>query len=161
MQNVAVIGFFRLRARLAADDLFEESASGARVITVNRPNRHRAPYRFAHYIVIVRHRYRLYYYEHGKLVRDFAVARSVEIEPGAGLTVFTGETGAGKSLIVDALAFVFGARRGREVVASGAERCCVAGCTAAGASGVGVGIATSGRGRTSTMVSAIVVFPPA
>lgn len=67
-------GFFRLRARLAADDRFEESASGARVITVNRPNRHRVPYRFAHYIVIVRHRYRLYYYEHGKLVRDFAVA---------------------------------------------------------------------------------------
>ena len=53
------------------------------------------------------------------------MARSVVIEPGAGLTVFTGETGAGKSLVVDALAFVFGARRGREVIATGAERATV------------------------------------
>lgn len=58
-------------------------------------------------------------------ITDFAVARSVVIEPGAGLTVFTGETGAGKSLVVDALAFVFGARRGREVIATGAERATV------------------------------------
>lgn len=55
-------------------------------------------------------------------VRDFAVARDVAVEPGPGLNVFTGETGAGKSLIVDALAFAFGARRGREVVATGADR---------------------------------------
>lgn len=41
------------------------------------------------------------------------------------MTVFTGETGAGKSLVVDALAFVFGARRGREVIATGAERAAV------------------------------------
>lgn len=58
-------------------------------------------------------------------VHDFAVARGVTIEPGAGLNVFTGETGAGKSLIVDALAFVFGGRRGREVIATGAERATV------------------------------------
>lgn len=58
-------------------------------------------------------------------ITDFAVARSVVIEPGRGLTVFTGETGAGKSLVVDALAFVFGARRGREVIATGAERATV------------------------------------
>ncbi|HMO55313.1 MAG TPA: DNA repair protein RecN, partial [Tepidiformaceae bacterium] len=58
-------------------------------------------------------------------ITDFAVARSVRIEPGGGLTVFTGETGAGKSLVVDALAFVFGARRGREVIATGAERAVV------------------------------------
>lgn len=58
-------------------------------------------------------------------ILDFAVARSVVIEPGSGLNVFTGETGAGKSLVVDALAFVSGGRRGREVIASGAERAVV------------------------------------
>lgn len=58
-------------------------------------------------------------------ILDFAVARSVVIEPGKGLNVFTGETGAGKSLVVDALAFVSGGRRGREVIASGAERAMV------------------------------------
>ncbi len=59
------------------------------------------------------------------VITDFAVARSVTIEPGPGLNVFTGETGAGKSLAVDALAFALGARRGREVVATGADRATV------------------------------------
>ncbi|MEO6398658.1 MAG: AAA family ATPase, partial [Tepidiformaceae bacterium] len=58
-------------------------------------------------------------------ITDFAVARSVLIEPGPGLNVFTGETGAGKSLVVDALSFLFGGRRGREVIATGAERATV------------------------------------
>jgi len=58
-------------------------------------------------------------------ITNFAVARSVTVQPGAGLNVFTGETGTGKSLIVDALAFVFGARKGREVVASGTDRAVV------------------------------------
>ncbi len=53
-------------------------------------------------------------------ISDFAVARSVTLEPHPGLNVFTGETGAGKSLIVGALAFAFGARRGRDAIASGA-----------------------------------------
>lgn len=59
------------------------------------------------------------------IITDFAVSRSVAVEPGPGLNVFTGETGAGKSLVVDALAFVFGGRRGREVVATGADRAVV------------------------------------
>jgi len=67
-------GFCRLRARVAADAGHAEGASRSEVVTVNRPNRHGVPYRFAHYIVIVRHRFRLYYYEHGALVRAFDVA---------------------------------------------------------------------------------------
>lgn len=55
-------------------------------------------------------------------VQQFAVARDVALDLHPGVTVFTGETGAGKSLIVDALSFACGARRGREVVATGAER---------------------------------------
>ena len=58
-------------------------------------------------------------------IQNFAVARDVTLEPAPGLNVFTGETGAGKSLVVDALAFVFGGRRGREVIAGGADRASV------------------------------------
>lgn len=43
-------------------------------------------------------------------VRDFAIVRQLELELGAGLTVLTGETGAGKSILVDALALSLGAR---------------------------------------------------
>jgi DNA repair protein RecN (Recombination protein N) len=58
-------------------------------------------------------------------VRNFAVARDVAISLPGGLIVFTGETGSGKSLVVDALAFAFGNRAGREVIAGGAERATV------------------------------------
>lgn len=58
-------------------------------------------------------------------VRNFAVAREVTIIPGPGVTVVTGETGAGKSLVVDALHFALGGKRGREIVASGADRATV------------------------------------
>ena len=54
-------------------------------------------------------------------VTGFAVARDVTLAPGPGLNVITGETGAGKSIIVDALDFLFGGRHGRGVVAGGAE----------------------------------------
>ena len=58
-------------------------------------------------------------------VADFAVARELTLAPGPGLNVITGETGAGKSLVVDALDFLFGARRGRDAVAGDAERALV------------------------------------
>ena len=55
-------------------------------------------------------------------IRDFAIIDAVELELDKGLTVLTGETGAGKSILVDALLLAAGGRAGAEVVRHGAER---------------------------------------
>src|SRR5688500_10665913 len=55
-------------------------------------------------------------------IKDFAVVRSAELEFGPGMTVISGETGAGKSLLVDALGFLSGLRADSGVVRHGAER---------------------------------------
>jgi DNA repair protein RecN (Recombination protein N) len=47
---------------------------------------------------------------------------ALELELGAGLTVLTGETGAGKSILVDALMLASGGKAGAEIVRHGAER---------------------------------------
>ena len=43
-------------------------------------------------------------------IRDFAIIDAAELEFQPGFTVITGETGAGKSIIVDALSLVLGGR---------------------------------------------------
>jgi len=60
-------------------------------------------------------------------IRDFAIVDAVELELRPGLTVLTGETGAGKSIVVDALQLLAGGRAGAEVVRAGAERAEVSG----------------------------------
>ena len=55
-------------------------------------------------------------------IRDFAIIDSIELELSHGLTVLTGETGAGKSILVDALLLAAGGRAGAEVVRHGSER---------------------------------------
>ncbi|MFO0334671.1 MAG: DNA repair protein RecN, partial [Pseudomonadota bacterium] len=55
-------------------------------------------------------------------IRDFAIIDAVELELRAGLTALTGETGAGKSILVDAVMLAIGGRAGADVVRHGAER---------------------------------------
>ncbi len=55
-------------------------------------------------------------------VRDFAIVDRIDIEFDPGMTVLTGETGAGKSILVDALGFVLGERGNAQLVRDGAKR---------------------------------------
>ncbi len=55
-------------------------------------------------------------------IRDFAIVESVEIELTPGFIVLTGETGAGKSILVDALLLAVGGRADSGAVRHGAER---------------------------------------
>jgi DNA repair protein RecN (Recombination protein N) len=55
-------------------------------------------------------------------VKNFAVVKNVEIDINHGLTVVTGETGAGKSIAIDALSLCLGARADANSVRPGAEK---------------------------------------
>lgn len=55
-------------------------------------------------------------------LRDFAIVRELELDLGAGFSVLTGETGAGKSILVDALQLALGSRADAMVVREGAAR---------------------------------------
>ena len=55
-------------------------------------------------------------------VRNLAIVEELAIEPGPGLNVLTGETGAGKSLLIDSLEFLRGARGSTEMIRSGSDK---------------------------------------
>jgi DNA repair protein RecN (Recombination protein N) len=56
-------------------------------------------------------------------LRDFVIVRSLDLEFSTGLSVLTGETGAGKSILIDALQLALGERADAGVVREGATRC--------------------------------------
>ena len=55
-------------------------------------------------------------------IRDFVIVAALDIEFDTGFTVFSGETGAGKSILIDALALTLGARADASVVRAGQAR---------------------------------------
>jgi len=60
------------------------------------------------------------------VLRDFVIVQSLELDLGPGFGVLTGETGAGKSILIDALQLALGARADSGVVREGASRCDIA-----------------------------------
>ncbi|MDB5876941.1 MAG: repair protein RecN [Variovorax sp.] len=55
-------------------------------------------------------------------LRDFVIVRALDIDLSSGFTVLTGETGAGKSILIDALQIALGSRADAGAVREGAER---------------------------------------
>ncbi|WP_151705239.1 DNA repair protein RecN [Nitrincola alkalilacustris] len=56
------------------------------------------------------------------IIRNFAIVDELDIDLSSGMTVISGETGAGKSIMLDALALTLGDRADSDTVRSGAER---------------------------------------
>lgn len=56
-------------------------------------------------------------------ISNFAIIKNLDLELTAGMTVITGETGAGKSIVIDALDIALGDRADPQLIRQGAERC--------------------------------------
>ena len=56
-------------------------------------------------------------------LRDFVIVEELDLDLSSGFTVLTGETGAGKSILIDALQLALGGRADASVVREGANRC--------------------------------------
>jgi DNA repair protein RecN (Recombination protein N) len=60
-------------------------------------------------------------------IQNFAIIDRLELKPGAGLIILTGETGAGKSIILDAVEMLVGGRADTTVIRTGADAALVEG----------------------------------
>ena len=58
-------------------------------------------------------------------IKNFAIIDQLRVEFTPGLCVFTGETGAGKSIVVDALNLVLGERASADLIRTGADEAVV------------------------------------
>ena len=58
-------------------------------------------------------------------ITNFAIIDRLEVEFGTGLNVLTGETGAGKSIVMDALGLLLGDRARPELIRAGCEEATV------------------------------------
>ena len=55
-------------------------------------------------------------------IKNFAIIENTEVDFFEGLNIITGETGAGKSILINAIDIAFGAKTGKEVIKTGADK---------------------------------------
>jgi DNA repair protein RecN (Recombination protein N) len=60
-------------------------------------------------------------------VKDYALIEHISVEFGSGLNIITGETGAGKSILIDAMGLLLGERASTEIIRKGAQKSVVEG----------------------------------
>ncbi len=63
-------------------------------------------------------------------IENFAIIEKLELEVSGGMTVITGETGAGKSIAIDALGFALGARADSDAIRAGQDKADISACFA-------------------------------
>src|SRR5512140_1371420 len=61
------------------------------------------------------------------VIKNYALIDELNLELVPGLNIFTGETGAGKSIIIESLNLILGERASAQVIRKGASRCFVTG----------------------------------
>lgn len=61
-------------------------------------------------------------------IENFAIVSALELDFSQGMTAFTGETGAGKSIMIDALMLALGGRGEASMIRAGAEKCDITAC---------------------------------
>jgi len=61
------------------------------------------------------------------LIKNYALIEEISVDFSSGLTIITGETGAGKSILIDALGLLLGERASTEMIRTGAEKAIVEG----------------------------------
>ena len=85
-------------------------------------------------------------------VENYAVIDSVMVPFGAGLNLLTGETGAGKSILIDALSLLLGEKASTDIVRHGTERAVVSAIFEADTEAVAEVLAAIGMDADETLI---------